>query len=134
MVFKWGRNSLEDEARSGRPASAATPETIDAVRTLIEVNRRITYDELEAVWALVPHSYKKLSTKNSVYANSYADGTRSKAVAAFEEAARALLNERYSASHDDWFIRMQSGSRQRASTSRNSDRFLTPMITHSLVG
>ena len=39
---KHGRESLDDEARSGRPPSAVTPETISALEAMIMEDRRIT--------------------------------------------------------------------------------------------
>ena len=46
--FKRGRDSLEDEARSGRPATVTTPETVARVREMVEADRRVTYEEIEA--------------------------------------------------------------------------------------
>lgn len=46
--FKRGRHSLKDEPREGRPISAVTPENIDAVRKLIEEDRHVTYQEIQA--------------------------------------------------------------------------------------
>ena len=45
--FNFGRRSLEDEPRSGRPSTSTTDENVEIVRRLVEANRRITYDELE---------------------------------------------------------------------------------------
>jgi histone-lysine N-methyltransferase SETMAR len=45
--FRSSRNSLADEARSGRPATAVTPENVTAAEKLIRANRRIKYEELE---------------------------------------------------------------------------------------
>lgn len=46
--FKRGKNSFEDDPRSGRPSTSVTDENIDAVRELVKDNRRITYKEIEA--------------------------------------------------------------------------------------
>ena len=53
MVHKWyrlfqsGRRSLEDHLRSGRHRTAVTIENIDAVRTMIAEDNRLTYEEIE---------------------------------------------------------------------------------------
>lgn len=46
--FKRGRDSLEDEGRTGRPVSVTTPETVDRVRRMVEADRRVTYQTIEA--------------------------------------------------------------------------------------
>lgn len=46
--FKRGRESLEDDPRSGRPATAVTEENISKVEKLVKENRRIKLKELEA--------------------------------------------------------------------------------------
>ena len=37
--FKRGKNSCEDDPRSGRPSTSVTDENIDAVRELVKGNR-----------------------------------------------------------------------------------------------
>lgn len=46
--FRFGRNTLSDEFREGRPSTAVVPENIDAVREMIELDRHVTYDEIHA--------------------------------------------------------------------------------------
>lgn len=46
--FSFGRSSLADEVREGRPKSAVVPQNIDAVRNLIMEDRHVTYREIEA--------------------------------------------------------------------------------------
>ena len=46
--FKRGRRSIEDDPRSGRPPTSVTPETIAAVRALVEEDRRIKTREISA--------------------------------------------------------------------------------------
>ena len=43
---KWGPSSLDDEPRSGRPASAVTDDNIAAVRRMIDEDRRVTCAEI----------------------------------------------------------------------------------------
>jgi transposase len=45
--FSRGRDHFEDEPRTGRPRSAVTPENIEAVRQLVNVDPHITYQEIE---------------------------------------------------------------------------------------
>ncbi|XP_061705471.1 histone-lysine N-methyltransferase SETMAR-like [Cydia pomonella] len=45
--FKRGRETFEDEAKTGRPPTAVTQENVQAVEKNVRANRRITYAELE---------------------------------------------------------------------------------------
>lgn len=45
--FSRGRDHFEDEPRAGRPRSAVTPENIEAVRQLVNIDPHITYQEIE---------------------------------------------------------------------------------------
>ncbi|XP_063600642.1 protein GVQW3-like [Penaeus indicus] len=44
--FKSGRNEIEDESRSGRSTTSVCEINIDAVRAMIEKNRRITTESV----------------------------------------------------------------------------------------
>ncbi len=46
--FKRGRQSLEDEERSGRPATTVTEESIAAAEAMVRENRLVTYVDIEA--------------------------------------------------------------------------------------
>ena len=46
LVFKRGRTSLEDEARSGRPLDATDEEMCKKVRDLVYSDRRIQMEEM----------------------------------------------------------------------------------------
>ena len=46
--FKRGRQSLGDDSRSGRPAEACSDENVEAIRQLIEADRRLKVRELSA--------------------------------------------------------------------------------------
>lgn len=45
--FRFGRQSLGDEPRSGRPPTSMTDENVKIVRDLIRTDPRTTYDQLE---------------------------------------------------------------------------------------
>jgi len=40
--FKRGRNSVEDEHRSGRPKDAASPENVQIANDMLKEDRRLT--------------------------------------------------------------------------------------------
>jgi len=44
--FKAGRNSTDDDERSGRPVSTSTPEMIESVRQIIREDHRRTIDDV----------------------------------------------------------------------------------------
>ena len=44
--FKRGR-SFEDEPRSGRPSTAVTEDNVTAVRSMLQHDRRITYESIQ---------------------------------------------------------------------------------------
>lgn len=45
--FRSGHYDLDDEEREGRPPSVIVPETVDAVKTLMDEDRRITVREIQ---------------------------------------------------------------------------------------
>ena len=47
--FHFDRQSLDDEVRDGRPATAVTPDNVEIVRQLIEDDQRIIYVEIKQV-------------------------------------------------------------------------------------
>jgi histone-lysine N-methyltransferase SETMAR len=50
--FKHGRDSIEDDPRSGRPVTETTEENIQRVQALIEEDRHLSYSDLEALTSL----------------------------------------------------------------------------------
>ena len=57
--FKWGRTSLEDEARSGRPPDATDEEMCKKVRDLLYSDRRIQVEEIAQAFGI---SHGSIST------------------------------------------------------------------------
>ena len=47
--FKRGRESLEDDSRSGRPSTAITQENIDCIHQMVMNDRRLTISHLANV-------------------------------------------------------------------------------------
>jgi len=59
--FQRGRTSLEDEARSGRPAEVCTENVIQRVRDMVsEDRRRITYEVLQTALGISSGSVQKI--------------------------------------------------------------------------
>jgi histone-lysine N-methyltransferase SETMAR len=50
--FREGRETTEDDPRTGRPSTAIDPKNVAAVRILVEEDNRLTIDELSASTAL----------------------------------------------------------------------------------
>lgn len=50
--FKGGRTNVEDKPRSGAPKTGLTEANIESVRSIIDNNPYITYDEIEALTSL----------------------------------------------------------------------------------
>lgn len=46
--FKRGRRNLSDEFRAGRPSTSVVATNIDAVREMIQMDRHVTYREIQA--------------------------------------------------------------------------------------
>ena len=58
--FKRGRGSVEDEKRSGRPASAVTDENIVAVQQMIKEDQRCTYKDIEGTLGISSPSVNEI--------------------------------------------------------------------------
>ena len=56
--FKAGRNSTDDDERSGRPVSSSTAEMIDSVRQIIREDRRRTIDEVSMLVGILTEDLK----------------------------------------------------------------------------
>ena len=70
--FREGGQDLEDDPRSGRPATAMTNENIDRIRQLIQDNPHISYAHMEAetflcratIHIIIVSSMKNLKREN----------------------------------------------------------------------
>lgn len=59
--FKWGRDSLDDETRTGRPPTAVNESNVIAVEKLIKQDRRITYELiLDEIKSLSPPTLNEI--------------------------------------------------------------------------
>lgn len=69
-VYKWmqrfedGRESLEDDPRSGRPATTTTQENIDSVENILQTNRRITIREVASITGISLRQLHEIITNN----------------------------------------------------------------------
>jgi len=59
-LFDQGKNSVEDDARSGRPATAVNPETVMAIENLIGEDPHVTLRELSDQYSLSFGSVQKI--------------------------------------------------------------------------
>jgi [histone H3]-lysine36 N-dimethyltransferase SETMAR len=64
QLFRFGRESLEDDPKSGRPVTAATPEKIDLIEKLVMANRRLKILEIAAEVGLSCGSVEKVLHEN----------------------------------------------------------------------
>lgn len=62
--FKRGRESIEDEKRSGRPPEVINPETIAQVRALVETNRKLSCRLISGELALSKSTVYLILTKH----------------------------------------------------------------------
>ena len=62
--FKDGRESLEDDSRSGRPVSSKSDQNLKSVEKLVEENRRITVEEVAATLGISHGSAHEILTDN----------------------------------------------------------------------
>ena len=62
--FKRDRASLEDDSRSGRPASATIQENIDHVHHMVMNDRRLTVNQIADVVAISVNELRTFCTKN----------------------------------------------------------------------
>ena len=60
QMFKFGRESLEDEPRSGGPRTAMTPENVNAVLELIINDRRIDTRKIAAILGISRSSVQSI--------------------------------------------------------------------------
>lgn len=58
--FKRGRDNLQDESRTGRPSTANTETNVDRVRDLLNADRRVTYDIIEASLGISSGTVRKI--------------------------------------------------------------------------
>ena len=74
--FQRGRESLEDDPRSGRPTTSTSPENIEKVHKLVIENRRISLYELEEATAFHMDPYTTYFMTNSTCPRYVQDGSR----------------------------------------------------------
>ena len=50
--FKWGRESLEDDQRSGRPCTATTQESINRIHQMVMDDKSLTANHIANVMSI----------------------------------------------------------------------------------
>lgn len=69
-VFKWhqrfrdGRESVEDDDRSGRPSTSTNPDSTDAVQLQIQQNPRLSIGKMAAIVGISYGSVQTILTEN----------------------------------------------------------------------
>ena len=72
--FKRGRESLEDDPKSGRPSTATTQENIDRIHQMVMNDRRLTISHLANVISISRKRVEKFSTMNLARQKFQLDG------------------------------------------------------------
>ena len=64
VKFKRGRESLEDDPRSGRPSTATIQENIDRIHQMVMNDRRLTISSWPILSASLANEWRTFSTTN----------------------------------------------------------------------
>lgn len=64
VVIREGKEDLEDEARSGRPLTATSPDVVDKVADAVQQDRRLTTRQLSEMVGVSHNSVHKILTEN----------------------------------------------------------------------
>ena len=63
-TFFWGKKSVTDEERSGRPATSRTEENIAKVRQIVRENRRLTVRSIAEQVNIYRETVRKILTED----------------------------------------------------------------------
>jgi len=124
-LFKEGRESLEDDPRSGRPITAHTDANIELVRQIIEINPRSTFDDIVAqtslcrytIQEIVHDSLRKRKLASRWIPHELTDKNRIERVEACRENLAKFKEEKWRlcdviTGDESWFYLRQIGHKQ----------------------
>ncbi|XP_065662665.1 histone-lysine N-methyltransferase SETMAR-like [Hydra vulgaris] len=109
-LFKDGRESLEDDPRSGHPRTTYTAKNIERVRAMIEENPHATHDIIEALTSInrftineiIHNSLKKRKLTSRWIPHELTDQNRKNRVEAWDELWFYLRQVRHKSANASW--------------------------------
>jgi len=143
-LFKNGRESIEDDPRSGRPITGVTQDNIDAVRKVIVEDPHSTYNEIEAYTSLscgtinrIIHEHLKLRKVVARWVpHELTDENRRKRVKDCRENLKLFREGKWRlcdvvTGDESWFFYRQIGRKQDNATWIGEGEYAKPVVRRS---